>query len=321
MTVDLRSESTATPDTATLLERAVTPAYLAGWRTVRKLPEPLAERMFRRIADTLWARRGRGVVQLERNLARVLDLPVDDPVVRARSREAMRSYLRYWGESFRLPAWDAEQVLSRVRPEGEEHLDAEHAVGIGVVLALPHCANWDLAGAWLTARGMPFTTAAVRLRPAALYDAFVSYRTRLGMEVLALEPGNGISVFGTLSGRLREGKVVCLVADRDITSSGIEVDFFGAPARMPAGPAALSVGTGAALLPVTLWYEDRAMRLRIHPRISQPTVGSRTERIAAMTQQLAGVFQESIAAHPVDWHMLQRIWVEDLRLRHRSASR
>jgi KDO2-lipid IV(A) lauroyltransferase len=321
MTVDLRSASTATAETATLLERAVTPAYLAGWRTVRKLPEPLADRMFRRIADTLWARRGRGVVQLERNLARVLDLPVDDPVVRERSREGMRSYLRYWAESFRLPAWDTEQVLRRVRPEGEEHLDAEHAVGIGVVLALPHCANWDLAGSWLTARGMPFTTAAERLRPAALYDAFVSYRTRLGMEVLALDPGNGISVFGTLSGRLREGKVVCLVADRDLTSSGLEVDFFGAPARMPAGPAALSVGTGAALLPVTLWYEDRTMRLRIHPRIPQPTVGSRSERIAAMTQELAGVFQESITAHPADWHMLQRIWVEDLRLRHRSASR
>jgi KDO2-lipid IV(A) lauroyltransferase len=321
MTVDVRPSPAPSTETATLLERAVTPAYLAGWRTVRRLPEPLADRMFRRIADTLWARHGRGVVQLERNLARVLDRPVEDPVVRARSRESMRSYLRYWAESFRLPAWDVDEVLTRVRPEGEEHLDAEHAVGVGVVLALPHCANWDLAGAWLAARGMPFTTAAERLRPAALYDAFVSYRTRLGMEVLALEQGNGISVFGTLSGRLREGKVVCLVADRDLTESGIEVDFFGAPARMPAGPAALSVGTGAALLPTTLWYEGRTMRLRIHPRIAQPTTGSRSERIAAMTQQLAGVFQESIAAHPADWHMLQRIWAEDLRLRHPSASR
>jgi KDO2-lipid IV(A) lauroyltransferase len=322
MTVDLRPSPTApTGETASLLERAVAPAYLAGWRTVRRLPEPLAERLFRRIADSLWARRGRGVVQLERNLARVLDRPVDDPVVRARSRDSMRSYLRYWAESFRLPAWDAEQVLARVRPEGEEHLDAEHKVGVGVVLALPHCANWDLAGAWLAARGMPFTTAAERLRPAALYDAFVDYRTGLGMEVLPLERGNGLSVFGTLSARLRDGRVVCLVADRDLTEGGVEVDFFGASAKMPAGPAALSVSTGAALLPVTLWYEGHAMRLRIHPRIPQPTWGSRSERIAAMTQQLAGVFQDSIAAHPADWHMLQRIWAADLRLRHPSAIR
>jgi KDO2-lipid IV(A) lauroyltransferase len=322
MTVDVRPAPTApTAQTASLLERAVAPAYLLGWRTVRRLPEPLADRMFARIADTLWARRGRGVVQLERNLARVLDRPVDDPLVRARSRDSMRSYLRYWAESFRLPAWDTEQVLDRVHSDGEEHLDAEHKVGVGVVLALPHCANWDLAGAWLAARGMPFTTAAERLRPAALYDAFVSYRTGLGMEVLPLERGNGISVFGALSARLRDGRVVCLVADRDLTESGIEVDFFGAPARMPAGPAALSVGTGAALLPVTLWYEGRAMRLRIHPRIPQPTRGTRSERIAAMTGELAGVFQNSIAAHPADWHMLQRIWAEDLRLRHPSASR
>jgi KDO2-lipid IV(A) lauroyltransferase len=322
MTLDLRPSPTAPAGPpASLLERAVAPAYLAGWRTVRRLPEPLAERLFRRIADTLWSRRGRGVVQLERNLARVLDLPVDDPAVRERSRDSMRSYLRYWSESFRLPSWDTEQVLDRVHPEGEEHLEAEHKVGVGVVLALPHCANWDLAGAWLTARGMPFTTAAERLRPAALYDAFVAYRTGLGMEVLPLERGNGISVFGTLSARLREGRVVALVADRDLTASGIEVDFFGAPARMPAGPAALSVGTGAALLPVTLWYDGHAMRLRIHPRLAQPTRGTRSERIAAMTQQLADVFAASIAAHPADWHMLQRIWGEDLRLRHPGASR
>jgi lauroyl/myristoyl acyltransferase len=322
MTVDLRpSPTAATAEHASLLERAVAPAYLAGWRTVRRLPEPLAQRMFRRIADSLWARHGRSVVQLERNLARVLDRPVDDPAVRARSRESMRSYLRYWEESFRLPAWDTEQVLDRVHPEGAEHLDAEHKVGVGVILALPHCANWDLAGAWMAARGTPFTTAAERLRPAALFDAFVDYRTGLGMEVLALERGNGLSVFGALSARLRDGKVVCLVADRDLTEGGIEVDFFGAPARMPAGPAALSVSTGAALLPTTLWYEGHAMRLRIHPRIAQPTSGTRSERIAAMTQQVAGVFQDSIAAHPADWHMLQRVWAEDLRLRHPSAIR
>jgi KDO2-lipid IV(A) lauroyltransferase len=301
------------------VERLTAPACLAGWKVVRRLPRPVAERVFRRIADALWHRRGRGVIQLERNLARVLGTTPDSPQVRELSREAMRSYLRYWCESFRLPALSTQQVLDTVVATGEEHLAAAADVGIGVVLALPHCANWDLAGAWLAARGRPFTTVAERLRPAALYQAFADYRTALGMEVLPLDGRNGASVFSALSARLRDGKVVCLVADRDLTESGISVEFFGDTARMPAGAAALSVGTGAALVPVTLWFDGARMRLKMHPPIEQPTWGSRTERVATMTQRLADVFAESIAAHPADWHMLQRIWAADVRLRHPVA--
>lgn len=301
-------------------ERLVAPAYLLGWRVVRRLPEPVAERLFRIIADRIWARSGRGVVQLERNLARVLGLDPADPRVRALSREGMRSYFRYWSESFRLPSWSTEEVVSRVLGEGEEHLRAELDVGVGVVLALPHCANWDLAGAWLVGRGFPFTTVAEKLRPAALYAAFVDYRVGLGMEVLALEKGSGAAVFAALAGRLRAGKIVCLVAERDLSSSGVGVQFFGATARFPAGPAALSVGTGAALLPVTLWFDGRDMRLRFHPRVAEPTSGTRSERIAAMTQELADTFADAIAAHPADWHMLQRIWPDDSRLRRSSAT-
>ncbi|MGQ0466800.1 MAG: phosphatidylinositol mannoside acyltransferase [Sporichthyaceae bacterium] len=297
-------------------ERLVAPAYLLGWRLVRRLPEPASERVFAFVADRLWSRRGRGVIQLERNLARVLGTDEADPRVRALSREGMRSYFRYWNESFRLPSWSAEEVATRVLPEGEEHLRAAREVGVGVVLALPHCANWDLAGAWLTGRGYPFTTVAEKLKPAALYQAFVDYRVGLGMEVLPLEKGSGSAVFAALAARLREGKVVCLVAERDMTAAGLEVEFFGDTARFPAGPAALSVGTGAALLPVSLWFDGRAMRLRIHPRVVEPTAGSRSERIAAMTQALAGTFETSIREHPTDWHMLQRIWSDDVRLRH-----
>jgi KDO2-lipid IV(A) lauroyltransferase len=306
----------AQAERATVVERLTAPAYLAAWRTVRLLPRPVADRLFRRIADTIWSQRGRGVVQMERNLARVVGARPDSPRVRELSRDAMRSYLRYWCESFRLPAYSPQDVLAAVVPSGEEHLQAAKEVGIGVVLALPHCANWDLAGAWLVAAGTPFTTVAERLRPASLYQAFVDYRTGLGMDVLPLDGRNGAAVFSTLASRLRDGKVIALVADRDLTESGLEVEFFGDTARMPGGAAALSVATGAALLPLTLWYEGPRMRLAFHPPIEQPTWGTRTERIAAMTQRLADTFAGAIAAHPTDWHMLQRIWPGDARLRH-----
>jgi KDO2-lipid IV(A) lauroyltransferase len=306
---------------ATLLERAGARAYLAGWTVARHLPEAVVRGGFDRVADVLWSRRGRGVVQLERNLRRVVGPAAPEAELRRLSRVAMRSYLRYWAEAFRLPVWSPAQVRARVEVEGDDALRKHIATGVGVVLALPHCANWDLAGAWLVDSGVPFTTVAERLRPESLFDAFVEYREGLGMEVLSIEPGRsgGTAVFATLSGRLREGRVVCLVADRDLTEAGVNVRFFGETARMPAGPAALAVGTGAALLPTTLWYEGRRMRLRVHPEVDQPTHGTRSERVAEMTQRLATVFEDAIREHPADWHMLQRLWVDDLRLRHAAV--
>jgi len=171
--------------------------------------------------------------------------------------------------------------------------------------------NYDHAGAWLVLQGHPLTTVAERLRPESLFDRFVAYRESLGFEILPLTGGD-VSVFGVLARRLRQGGVVCLVADRDLSSTGVEVDFFGAPARLPGGPAALAVQTKAALLPVTLWYEEEQWGARVHEEIPDPGEGTRKERIRAMTQSLADAFAEGIAAHPADWHMLQRVWVEDL---------
>ncbi|MGQ0623970.1 MAG: phosphatidylinositol mannoside acyltransferase [Sporichthyaceae bacterium] len=314
-----RVPAAAPPPRAWRLERVGAAGYVLGWRVVRLLPEPVVRAVFRRIADLAWSRRGRSVVQLERNLARVLGTTTTDPAVRELSRAAMRSYLRYWSEAFRLPSWGREQVLARIRVEDGDNLRTEYEQGVGVILALPHCANWDHAGAWVAASGMPFTTVAERLRPEALYDAFVSYRQGLGMEVLALERNSGARVIAALAAKLREGGMVALVADRDLTEAGAEIEFFGHPAKLPTGPAALAVSTGAALVPVTLYYGERHLHLRIHPKLAEPTHGSRTERIVSMTQNLAGIFEASIRAHPADWHMLQRLWSDDLRLRHDAS--
>ncbi|MFF7975081.1 phosphatidylinositol mannoside acyltransferase [Streptomyces sp. NPDC007905] len=284
--------------------------YGLGWSTVKKLPEPAAVRLGRTIADLAWKRRGKGVQRLEANYARVV--PGAGPERLAElSRAGMRSYLRYWMESFRLPAWSAERVRTGFDAKDIHRLTDALASGQGVVLALPHLANWDLAGAWVTTKlHTPFTTVAERLKPETLYDRFVAYREGLGMEVL---PHSGGSAFGTLARRLRDGGLVCLVADRDLSASGVEVDFFGERARMPAGPALLAQQTGALLLPVTLWYDDSpVMKGQVHPPIEVPESGTRAEKTSVMTQALADAFATGIADHPEDWHMLQRLWLSDL---------
>jgi KDO2-lipid IV(A) lauroyltransferase len=177
-------------------------------------------------------------------------------------------------------------------------------------MALPHMGNWDVAAIWLVAQGAPFTTVAERLEPESLFDRFVAYRESLGMEVLALTGGQRAPA-DVLAERLRAGRGVCLVADRDLSRSGIEVQFFGEPTRMPGGPAWLAATTGAALLPVGLWFTEDGWGQRIHPPVELPP-GTVREKVVAGTQLVADAFEHDIAEHPADWHMLQRLWLADL---------
>ncbi|MEV7021463.1 phosphatidylinositol mannoside acyltransferase [Kitasatospora sp. NPDC093558] len=296
-----------------MTDRLVYWAYALGWAVLKHLPERAARGLFDRLADYAWRKRGKRVLQLEANLRRVRP-GLDEAALRALSRAGMRSYLRYWMESFRLPVWSRERVARDVQVEGFEHLRGALEAGRGAVIALPHMGNWDLAGTWVAQQGHPFTTVAERLKPERLFDRFVEFREGQGMEVLALT-GAGVNVIGTLARRLREGRLVCLVGDRDLSEAGIEVSFFGEATRMPAGPAALCQRTGAALLPVTLWYDGPVLRALIHPEVPVPAAGDRKERTLAMTQAMADVWERGIAEHPEDWHMLQRFWLADLPVR------
>ena len=287
-------------------EQATYLAYAGGWRAVRLMPERAAYQLFDRIADQQWRSRGTGVQRLEANLRRVVG-PIDEAEMRALSREGMRSYMRYWCDAFRLPSWDAARLDSFELRESERILEPLRA-GRGVVGALPHMGNWDHAGAYFSRNHAQVVTVAERLEPTQLFDAFVSFRESLGMRILGLgEPG----VFEELATTLSAGGFVPLLADRDLSASGVEVTFFGERTRFPAGPAALAIDTGAALVPVALYWEGHNVG-EILPEVVPPAEGDRTERIRVATQAVAEALEGAIRAHPQDWHMLQRLWLADL---------
>ncbi|WP_062428241.1 phosphatidylinositol mannoside acyltransferase [Herbidospora daliensis] len=296
----------------TLTDRIVASAYTAGWAIVRFVPEKAAAFVFRRIADVMWWRQGKSVKRLESNLARVTG--GDQASLRALSKRGLRSYMRYWMEIFRLPDMDPKQIHARTHSHDEHLIFDTVASGRGVVIALPHMGNWDAAGVWLVQSGHPFTTVMERLKPESLFEKFVAFRTAIGMEVLPLtaKGGGTAHAFGTLAQRTRAGGVVCLPADRDLTESGVEVDFFGARTRMAAGPALLALQTGAALLPVIVYFDGADWGLDVHPEVPVPAEGTRQEKAAALTQGMAAAFEKGIAEHPDDWHMLQRLWLDDL---------
>ncbi len=242
-------------------ENAVALGFLSGWRLVRLLPERQALALFRMIADEVYRRDGKGVQRLRSNLGRVRP---DEPDLDGLTREAVRSYMRYWCESFRLPSWPIEDLVARTvidEPRMREILGR----GKGMVAALPHMANWDWAGAWTSAKNMPAITVAERLKPERLYDEFVAYRTSLGVEILSLT--GEAAAFPRLMEWVEAGGLACLLADRDLSRTSVEVELCGQPARMPRGPALLARRTGAPLVPATLSYDGPRMVVRLHDEV------------------------------------------------------
>ena len=286
--------------------------YATGWRLVRAMPDTMARSVFD--AGAWYAARGGGPDQLRKNLARVIattPAEVPDSLMRA----ALESYARYWREAFRLPSMDLAAVADRLDKTfiGAEYFAQAHRAGRGAVMALPHSGNWDMAGVWLAQNYGTFTTVAERLKPESLYDRFIEFRESLGFEVLPASGGDRPPM-EVLAERLRANVFVCLMADRDLSRSGVPVQFFGEPTRLPAGPAKLAIETGAPLHPAHVDYEGEDCVVQIDDAID---TGSGD--VGVITQALADRFAVNIAAHPQDWHMLQPLWLADLSDKRRAG--
>jgi KDO2-lipid IV(A) lauroyltransferase len=279
-------------------------AYFAGWRLVRTLPERSAYRLFSFIGRRAVKANGKSVQRLRSNLSRVKpelsEIELENLVSRA-----FDSYLRYWCDTFRIQDWSTERIQETVTLTNGHLLIDPMRSGKGVVIALPHSGNWDHAGAYFCSIGIPLVTVAERLKPEALFQRFLEYRNSMGFEVLSLDSRS----FVTLVKRAREKRLIALVADRDLSRSGVDVEFFGYPSRMPAGPALLAVKTGIPLVVAHVSYTSTGIHINFS-EVSVPDSGDESEKVSKVVQACADLFARGIAEHPEDWHMLQRIWID-----------
>ena len=287
-----------------MIENITAWGYFAAWRILRWLPENFVYARANSVADYLVKRNGKSVSRLRSNLERtqpeITSLDLDLLTYRG-----MRSALRYWCDTFRFPDWSKERILSTVTFNDESLLLDAIAAGNGVIVTLPHCGNYDHAAAYFCAKGAKLVTVAEHLKPEKLFKKFMQYRADFGMEALPLDG----RVIPTLMQRVKSGCVIALAADRDLSRSGIDVQFFGGPARMPAGPAILALRTGAPLLSAYISYTPTGIHIDFQ-QIQMPTGGNETEKIAALVQTSADLFAEGIRRYPQDWHMMQRIWID-----------
>jgi len=295
-----------------------------AFRWAPRLPEALVRAVLALAADVAWLGHGTGVRRLEANLARVRP-GLSRRGLRRLSHAGMRSYLRYYAQVLTQAGLSAEQVDARVRLVNDGWARERFAAGGSVVAALGHLGNWDLAGVWACRNLAPTTTVAERLEPPQVFQDFLDLRQGAGMTIFPLGKGEGSEVFKQLAREVRAGgRFVPLLADRDLSHSGVEVDLFGHRARVAPGPAALTVSGHAPLCAVAITYERlRGERRRragspwgVVATFSDPIVADDAltgrARVQAATQAWVDSLAQTIAASPQDWHMLQRVFVADL---------
>ena len=276
-----------------LRNRLLRGIYRLGWQVSARFPRRLIALIIFAASWVAVQHDGIHVQILRRNLAGTTGAPVD----RALMRTALKSYLRSFYEVLALPAWSEAEIQRRVRAVNEPAVRDAYA-GPGAVVALPHSGNWDLAGAWACVTGMPVTTVAEQLSDPD-YAAFVAFRQRLGLEVVShRDPG----ALNALIEAIHRHRVVCLLADRDLSGTGVAVSWRGRSITMPAGPAIVARRTGAALLPAVCQFTEDGMMIIIGDPISHR---QGRDGLAAMMQDVADFFADTIARQPEDWHMMQ----------------
>ena len=280
-------------------------AYFLAWKFLGFLSEKRAYGLMDWVADQITKRNPSAVQRLRSNYLLVRPDLVE-PELEATVKEGMRSYLRYWCDTFRLPLWSSEEIIQSTTVINDHLLRDALAAGKGAIVSLPHAGNWDRAGAYYCETGAPVVTVAEHLEPERLFRKFLAYRESLGMEVLDASARS----LALLSQRLRQGRLVALVADRDLSRNGVDVTFFGHPARMPAGPAVLSIKTGAPLLTAFVRYIETGIEIHFEPAIEVPLAGTTQDKVAAMIQESASRLEVHLVDHLSDWHMLQRIWID-----------
>lgn len=278
--------------------------YSIMWRTIRWLPEKKAYAFFEFLARRAYSRNGRRVERLRENY-RMVRPGADSVEIERMVKAGLSHSMRYWCETFRISDWDRSRTISSVVTNRDALLFEGLARGSGVVIALPHAGNWDHAGLYFSSHGVTVHTVAEHLKPDRLFRRFLAHRQAMGLEVLDIE----MQVMDQLQGILETGGLVALVADRDLSRSGIDVDFFGANARMPAGPALLAYRTGARLITAYVGFRESGISINFAGPIKVERSRPEREEVQRVTQLIANQFEADIELDPTSWHMLQRIFI------------
>ncbi len=296
------SETAHSPTEEDVRIKIVGAGYRMAWFLSRMVPERWAVRAFDKISLRSWKRNHERRRRLAHNLAQILPAGHD---IDAATREAFRWYGRYWLQTFRMQDLSSAELNRRFSIDGIDHIEKAYAAGSGAVFATMHLGNWDAGGRWFSER-WPLAVVVEVLRPRALFERFVAHRRALGMEIIPLIRGGDVTA--ACLQVLAEGRFLALVADRDLSGSGIEVEMFGGRAKLPPGPAVLALRSGAPLIPAVIYMNEDGTW---STRVLEPVTTGAGQGVGSTTQALARSFEQLAASSPTQWHaMFQRYWLD-----------
>jgi len=284
-------------------------AYLglrAGVGLVGSLPGGVVRTLGRGFGSVWGTVDGGRRAMAERHMKRVLENGADTA---GASREIMKSYGRYYAEALWARQRRIQRMLAETEVVGLEHILAARDAGTGMIYALPHMGNWEAAAPVAVSYGVPVVAVAEELPNRRITDWFTEMRAAFGIEIV-LATGR-LEVMRRLEQAIAENKAVALLSDRDLKRKGVAVEFFGERTTLPPGPATLALRTGAPLLPVGCYFQDGGYKVVIRPPLPVPDAGSKTEKVAALTQSLAGKLEELINVAPEQWHLVVPNWPTD----------
>ncbi len=224
--------------------------------------------------------------------------------LRETGRMVFRNFAKYLADFFRFEKLNRDYIVKKIKLEGMHYFDEALSGGKGVVVLTAHLGNWELGGVVIAQLGYPFWVVALPHKTKKVNDFFDAQRNRKGVKVIAL----GKAMRSCISG-IRNNHMVALVGDRDFTGKGILVDFFGLPAHFPEGPAALSLITGAPIVPgFMLRNPDDSFTLRIEKPIEFTPAGDRAKDMAALVVLYKNIFEDYIRKYPEQWYIFRRFW-------------
>ena len=286
--------------------------YRAAWKVLPRLPKPVVYAAAHAAADITVFGNGRSVRQLRANYASLLGHDAPETKV----REGVRSYFRSIAQQLTLTGWSTEEIRTSGIYPGVKEITKLMEDG-PVVLALTHSGNWDLAGAWFCESHGSILTVAEKLEPPELFEEFVRFRNSIGLEIIGVGPGEHI--FDQLKKEVRgQSLLVPLLADRDISGSGIEVRLGEENALVAAGPAALALALDRPLIAGHIHYRKVGKEWKIvfgfTEPIPCPEPSEAETLVEAWTRAWVREIVPAMQRHFVDWHMMQKVFVKDLDL-------
>ncbi|MFA4993067.1 MAG: lysophospholipid acyltransferase family protein [Candidatus Omnitrophota bacterium] len=222
------------------------------------------------------------------------------------SRMVFRNFAKYLADFFRFEKLNRAYIDKNIKLKNLHYFDQALEAGKGVVVLTAHLGNWELGGVVLAQLGYPFWAVALSHKNGKVNDFFVSQRARKGVNVIAM----GKAIRSCIQ-EIRNNHMVALVGDRDFTEKGIVIDFFGKPTHFPEGPAALSLMTGAAIIPgFMLRNPDDSFTLSIEKPIEFTPTGDKPKDLANLVKVYRNIFEDYIRRYPDQWYVFRRFWTE-----------